>query len=115
MQAGNPSGAPILFLHGWSQCTLSWERQLCDPGLAARFRMVAFDLRGHGASAKPHEVAAYDNSQAWAGDVAAVIAAMQMVRPVIVAWSYGRTVGRLRFGGRTRPAPGCRSRERIRG
>ena len=28
LEAGNPSGRPILFIHGMSQCWLTWSRQL---------------------------------------------------------------------------------------
>jgi pimeloyl-ACP methyl ester carboxylesterase len=27
-EAGNPKGRPILFLHGTSQCWLTWSKQL---------------------------------------------------------------------------------------
>ncbi|MFC0386294.1 alpha/beta fold hydrolase, partial [Muricoccus vinaceus] len=56
---GNPQGPAILFLHGFAQAALSWDRQLRDPELAREFRMVAIDLRGHGMSAKPEGDAFY--------------------------------------------------------
>ena len=28
LETGNPSGQPILFIHGFSQCGLCWGRQL---------------------------------------------------------------------------------------
>ena len=34
---GNPQGPEILFLHGFNQCHLSWQRQYADPALAAKF------------------------------------------------------------------------------
>src|SRR4029079_19541936 len=45
--SGNPNGAPILFIHGFSQCHLAWRRQMTDPELTAHFRLVAYDMRGH--------------------------------------------------------------------
>jgi len=45
---GNPAGPEILFIHGFCQSALSWTRQLNDPQMASSFRMVAYDLRGHG-------------------------------------------------------------------
>lgn len=84
-----PEGAPALLLvHGWSQHHLSWSKQLAGP-LAGRFRLVAPDLRGHGASDKPADPACYDNSAPWAGDIAAIIAALGLSRPVLVGWSMG--------------------------
>lgn len=68
-----------------------WRRQQ-DPALAARYRLVAFDLRGHGASGKPWSSEAYVDSRRWADDVAAVIAAKKLERPVIVGWSFGGNV-----------------------
>ena len=41
---------PIVFVHGISQSWLPWVAQLADPTLRARYRLVAFDLRGQGAS-----------------------------------------------------------------
>ena len=90
-ETGNRSGPPILFIHGYSQSYLSWEKQLNDPALAKEFHLIAFDLRGHGASAKPPRQEDY-TIEAWAGDVAAVIAATTANKPVLVPWSMGGTV-----------------------
>jgi pimeloyl-ACP methyl ester carboxylesterase len=57
--------------------------------LAERFRIVTFDLRGHGLSEKPSGLEHYADEQLWAKDVAAVIAKTGLGRPVLVAWSYG--------------------------
>jgi non-heme chloroperoxidase len=85
---GNPDGAPILFIHGWSQCDLCWSRQLAGP-LGTRFRMVTFDHRGHGMSEKPTDPESYADGRLWADDLAAVIDTAELERPVLVAWSYG--------------------------
>ncbi|WP_169742816.1 alpha/beta fold hydrolase [Muricoccus aerilatus] len=91
---GNPQGPAILFLHGFAQAALSWDRQLRDPALAREFRMVAIDLRGHGMSAKPEGDAFYKPGQVWADDVRSVIDGLGLQRPVLVGWSYaGRVVG----------------------
>ncbi|SMF65557.1 Pimeloyl-ACP methyl ester carboxylesterase [Tistlia consotensis] len=44
------SGRPVLFLHTAGADSRQWLYQLGDPALAARYRMVAFDLPGHGGS-----------------------------------------------------------------
>jgi pimeloyl-ACP methyl ester carboxylesterase len=85
---GNPDGPPILFIHGLSQNHLCWMNQV-DSALADEFRLVAFDLRGHGMSEAPLTLAPYTSSKIWADDVAAVIAALALERPVLVGWSYG--------------------------
>ena len=45
------SGPPLLLLHGYPQTRACWHK--VAPGLAERFTVVAPDLRGYGASAKP--------------------------------------------------------------
>jgi non-heme chloroperoxidase len=90
---GNPSGSEILFIHGFSQASLSWQRQV-ESDLAKEFRMVTYDLRGHGNSDKPLEPEKYKESKAWADEVQAVIDAAKLKRPVLVGWSYGgRVIG----------------------
>src|ERR1700757_3396739 len=86
---GNPAGREIVFIHGYSQCHLSWRRQMDDAALAGEFRMVAYDLRGHGASAQPLARERYRDDRLWADDLAAIIAAAGLKRPTLVAWSYG--------------------------
>lgn len=85
---GDPNAPEILFIHGLRQSHLSWEKQLSDPQLKG-FRIVSFDLRGHGDSDKPNALEAYSNPDLWADDVAAVIAATHLRRPVLVGWSLG--------------------------
>jgi pimeloyl-ACP methyl ester carboxylesterase len=84
---GNERGAPLVFIHGWSQSHLCWVRQT-ESELADEFRLIAFDLRGHGMSEAPQGADAY-GSEAWALDVAAVIEALALERPILVGWSYG--------------------------
>jgi non-heme chloroperoxidase len=92
-EGGNPGAPPILFLHGFSQSALCWQGQMDDPVLASRFRLVAYDLRGHGASSQPTDPVFYTENGRFADDTAAVIAALGLVRPVLVGWSYaGRLV-----------------------
>ena len=91
-EAGNPDGPEVLFLHGICQSHLAWRAQLTDKALTSQLRMVAIDLRGHGLSGKPAGKASYEDPR-WAGDIAAVIAAKNLRRPVVVAWSYaGRVI-----------------------
>ncbi len=89
--SGDPSSPAILFIHGIGQSHYSFVRQL-NSDLADDFFLVSFDLRGHGASGKPWAEDAYNQPQCWAEDVAAVIAATKLDRPVVVAWSYGTLV-----------------------
>ncbi|HEY0278267.1 MAG TPA: alpha/beta hydrolase [Solirubrobacterales bacterium] len=84
-----PEDAPaILFIHGWSQSWLSWKGQF-ESELAERFRLVAFDLRGHGMSDEPRETEAYTEARRWADDVDALITGLELDRPILVGWSFG--------------------------
>ncbi|APR77937.1 Biotin synthesis protein BioH [Minicystis rosea] len=91
VEAGPVDGAPLVFVHGFAQDHRSFQRTLMGP-LADRFRLIAFDLRGHGGSDRPEPSAAYSEGARWAEDLEAVLRARGAERPVIVAWSYGGIV-----------------------
>jgi len=89
IEAGNAHGQAVLFLHGFSQGSLSWSRQL-ESDLVHHHRLVAMDMRGHGASDKPQD--AYADSKLWADDVAATIGELHLEQPILCGWSYGPLV-----------------------
>ena len=92
-ESGNPQGPEILFIHGFSQCSLAWEKQFSSEALAREFRLIAFDIRGHGASEKPADLTRYADDAQFAGDVRCVMEAFKLKRPVLVGWSYaGRII-----------------------
>jgi non-heme chloroperoxidase len=88
---GPADAPPILFIHGWSQHHLCWTRQY-ESALAGEFRLVAYDLRGHGMSEAPLDPEHYADGALWADDVAAIMDALRLDRPVLVGWSYGAFV-----------------------
>jgi len=90
-EQGDPRGVPIIFIHGLLGSRLNWEAQLASPALN-RFRLITYDLRGHGLSGKPFGAAPYREGRRWADDLATVIAATGAQRPVLVGWSLGATV-----------------------
>ena len=102
---GNSEGPGILFIHGWSQCDLCWGRQVAGA-LAARFRLITFDNRGHGESDKPRDADSYREGRLWADDLAAVIEETRLEKPVVVAWSYGGLIvtDYIRFHGESNVA-----------
>ena len=91
---------------------------LGEAGTRARspthFRLVTFDLRGHGMSEKPlGRRSTTRDGRLWADDLAAVIEQTGLERPVLVAWSYGGYVvtdylARLRRRAHRRHRPGRR-------
>jgi non-heme chloroperoxidase len=82
---------PILFIHGWSQNHLCWDKQY-QSELRDEFRLVAYDLRGHGMSQAPLGPEHYTDGKLWADDLAAIIDQLGLDRPVLVGWSYGAFV-----------------------
>lgn len=90
-ESGKPDGRPIVFVHGYSQSILSWKKQLNDKGLGDQFRLIAVDLRGHGASGKPWQPDAY-GTKPMGEDLAAVLVAMNVKKPILVGWSYAGEV-----------------------
>jgi len=85
---GPVSAPPILLIHGWSQSQMCWAKQT-GSSLAEEFRLVALDLRGHGQSDAPLQAEQYTDGDRWADDIAAVIDALALDRPVLAGWSYG--------------------------
>ncbi len=85
---GNPDGPEILFIHGFSQSHLSWSRQFSSE-LAKSFRLITYDIRGHGGSEKPLDGSYYRDHKRWADEVKAVMEAAKLNKPVLVGWSYG--------------------------
>lgn len=52
LACGPAEGAPIVFVHGWPELSISWRHQLrCFASLG--FRAVAPDMRGYGRSSVP--------------------------------------------------------------
>ena len=88
---GRSDGPPILFVHGWSQNHLCWVKQY-ESALADEFRLVAYDLRGHGMSEAPLEPEHYTDDKLWADDLAAIVEELRLDRAVLVGWSYGAFV-----------------------
>ncbi len=89
VDAGCRTGPAVLFVHGMTQSHLSWTAQLHDARLGEQLRMVAMDLRGHGASGKPWTNDAYDAPRPWAEDVLCVVRALGLEMPTLVGWSFG--------------------------
>jgi non-heme chloroperoxidase len=88
---GNPAGPEVVLVHGFAQCHLCFEPQFRSD-LARHFRLIAYDQRGHGGSEQPADPACYRGSRVWADDLAAVLDARGLKRPVLAGWSMGGRV-----------------------
>ena len=80
-------GRPVLLLHGLASTCHIWD--LVAPLLAADFRVVALDQRGHGQSAQVDD--GYDFATVL-GDAATFIEHLGWERPIVVGHSWGADV-----------------------
>lgn len=81
-------GPAVLLIHGNSSSKEVFGKQYAAPELA-EFRLVAFDLPGHGASddaADPARSYTFSGYAEMAGEVAA---ALHLEQPIIFGWSLG--------------------------
>jgi len=90
-ESGNPNGPPVIFIHGLLGSRLNWEAQVQSPELR-KYRIITYDLRGHGLSDKPSGGTPYHDGRRWADDLEAVIAGSHARKPVVVGWSLGGVV-----------------------
>lgn len=81
------SGEPLVLLGGWPQTWWQWRKVL--PALAARYRVIAVDLRGMGGSAKP--AAGYDK-KTLARDVHALLGRLGIDSAHLVGHDIGAMV-----------------------
>jgi pimeloyl-ACP methyl ester carboxylesterase len=81
-------GAPVLLVHGLGSSTRDWEYQI--PELAAHYRVIAIDIRGHGRSDKPRE---RYSIAGFAEDVRALIEHLGLDRVHLVGISMGGMIG----------------------
>ncbi|AMW08301.1 hydrolase [Streptomyces qaidamensis] len=78
------SGPPVVLLHGLAGHAGEWDTLARD--LSPRYRIVAVDQRGHGASERrPRDV----SRAAYVADAVAVIGQLGMHRPVLAGQSLG--------------------------
>ncbi|WP_233836657.1 alpha/beta fold hydrolase [Paraburkholderia sp. ZP32-5] len=90
-ESGNPDGPPIILVHGLLGSRLNWDAQVRSPELRP-YRIITYDLRGHGLSDKPSGAEPYHDGRRWGDDLAAVIKGSHARKPVVVGWSLGGVV-----------------------
>lgn len=81
-------GSAIVFIHGNSACKEVFSRQF-DSDLRERFRLIAFDLPGHGESDDATDPERTYSFEGYADIAAQVIAHLAVSEPIIVGWSLG--------------------------
>ncbi|AZQ53679.1 alpha/beta fold hydrolase [Burkholderia cenocepacia] len=90
-ESGDPDGVPVILIHGLLGSRLNWDAQVRSPDLRG-FRIITYDLRGHGLSDKPLGAQPYRDGTRWGDDLAAVIDGAHARQPVVVGWSLGGVV-----------------------
>lgn len=87
LDAPSTSAPGLLLQHGLASSQRIWDLML--PRLTRRFRVVTYDARGHGLSAKPSSGYGFDSIVA---DARAVIRTVALRRPIVVGHSWGAMV-----------------------
>jgi len=80
-------GEPVLFIHGLGATTTSWALQV--PAFSGHYRVIAYDLRGHGRTS--HPPGPYSIPQ-FAGDAAALLQALGCGPTHVVGLSLGGAI-----------------------
>lgn len=87
-------GPPLVLQHGFTQSIERWYECGYVDLLKPHFRLILIDARGHGASDKPHDRAAYAGATSLK-DVVAVLDALELRQASYWGYSMG---GRIGFG-----------------
>lgn len=82
------SGPPLVFLHGGWQDSTSWQKQV--DHFAEEYRVVTFDLRGHGQTG-PTETEAY-SIELFVDDLERLLGHLGIENPLLVGVSVGGMV-----------------------
>ncbi|SOE67050.1 Pimeloyl-ACP methyl ester carboxylesterase [Burkholderia sp. D7] len=90
-ESGNPHGPAVVLIHGLLGSRLNWDAQVNSAELR-RYRIITYDLRGHGLSGKPTDAQAYRDGRRWADDLATIIESSHASHAVLVGWSLGGAV-----------------------
>ncbi|HET7475556.1 MAG TPA: alpha/beta hydrolase [Dermatophilaceae bacterium] len=97
-------GRPVVLVHGWPLSAASWT-PVRDAAVEAGYRVVAYDRRGFGRSAKPGDAVGYDYD-ALTADLAAVVESLDLRDMTLVGFSMG--------GGEVARYAGTRDADRVR-
>jgi pimeloyl-ACP methyl ester carboxylesterase len=80
-------GEPLLFIHGLASSSRSWKKQV--PAFSRRYRVITFDIRGHGRSEKRMEPYSIEM---FAADARELLRELGADRAHVVGFSMGGMV-----------------------
>jgi pimeloyl-ACP methyl ester carboxylesterase len=87
IDTGNPSGPPVVLIHGYTDNARDWVPLL--PYLSKRDRLILVDLRGHGQSSKPE--CCYTRID-FAYDIKLLLDALGLPKADLIAHSLGSII-----------------------
>jgi pimeloyl-ACP methyl ester carboxylesterase len=85
-------GLPLVIQHGYSDSIKTWYELGYVDALKGTHRVILVDARGHGASDKPHDTAAYAK-ELQAADVVSVLQDLNIPRADYWGYSMGGRIG----------------------
>lgn len=85
---GKSDGEPVVLLHGGLANANYWGHQV--PVLAARYRVIVMDSRGHGRSTRDERPYGYE---LMAADVLGLMDFLKIPKAAVVGWSDGAILG----------------------
>lgn len=89
MDVGPRNGEPLILVHGWD-CSSYWWHHIIDPLAQAGYRVIAYDLKGHGFSAS--DPGRDYTVRGFSGDLAALAQALDLPAHHVAAFSLGAFV-----------------------
>ncbi|MBI5225866.1 alpha/beta hydrolase [Candidatus Micrarchaeota archaeon] len=88
-ESGNPHGRPVVFIHGRASSLDTWEKQLPAFAKDGRFRVIAYDINGHGFS----NYVSHDKLEDHADDLCDLLRSLKITGPVdLVGHSDGTAI-----------------------
>ena len=82
------NGEPVVLVHSYAgDLEDQWVTTGVLPELARSHRVIAFDVRGHGKSGKPHDPEAYGPEMAW--DVVRLLDHLGIANAHVIGYSMG--------------------------
>jgi pimeloyl-ACP methyl ester carboxylesterase len=81
------AGEPVVLVHGFANTLDIWAANSIVQSLAPSYRVIAFDMRGHGKSDKPHDPAKYGREMGL--DVVRLLDHLGIRRAHVVGYSLG--------------------------
>jgi pimeloyl-ACP methyl ester carboxylesterase len=90
LEAGDPTAACMVFLHGFPECAFAWHKQLVHFARQG-YRVLAPDQRGYNVSSKPIGIKAY-RLEELVSDIVNLIRARAHKKVVLVGHDWGGVV-----------------------